>query len=104
MIPRNATRPEEIDWVFRYSQHNSLLLPSGSNVEKRVHRDLVYRASIEEGRPPVVRGCLTSAQNVGLMMKSVNDPTGLKANSCENAYYAMSTPLGGKNVGSAIAQ
>jgi hypothetical protein len=37
-------------------------------------------------------------------MKSVNDPTGLKANSCENAYYAMSTPLGGKNVGSAIAQ
>jgi hypothetical protein len=26
-------------------------------------------------------------------MKSVNDPTGVKANSCENAYYAMTSPL-----------
>jgi hypothetical protein len=38
------------------------------------------------------------------MTKSQQDMAGLKANSCENAYYAMSTPLGGKNVGSAIAQ
>jgi hypothetical protein len=26
-------------------------------------------------------------------MKSDTDPSGLKGNSCENAYYAMSRPL-----------
>jgi hypothetical protein len=39
---------------------------------------------------------LASAQNahfVGIYDENQEDMAGLKANSCENAFYAMSTPL-----------